>query len=80
MRPPGVPVAPERIVKRNEVYVIRMRTPKPGNVRGNYRNSSGKADVNDERRDEQVSFGNRCQASDVRRIQLVCASRLTKLV
>ena len=68
MRVPILKEAFERIAKRNEVYVIRMRTAKPGDVSGNDRDGGNNADVDHERRDEKLSFDNACQVSDVRRV------------
>ena len=56
--------AGERIAKRNYVYVIRTRVPKPGDVSRNDRKGKNHADVDDERGGEKVRFVGSSQASD----------------
>jgi hypothetical protein len=54
--------------------VIRIEPVEPNDATGYYGDGGDPAEVNDEGRDEQVSFGNWRQVSDVRRLQLLRAS------
>jgi hypothetical protein len=60
---PSVPVARERISKRNDVYVIRIGDFKAGDVSRNDRHRRNDAEISDERRNRQFSFDNLGQVS-----------------
>lgn len=53
--------------------MIRIEPVKPSNATGNYREGRDDAEVSDEDRNEQASFGIWRQVSDVRRLQLPSA-------
>lgn len=67
MYSPGVPVARERITKRNDIYVIRKRGLKAREMSRNDRKGKNNTDISDERREEKLGWvaclqvGNRIQ-------------------
>ena len=54
----------DRIPKRNEVYVIRMRVLEAGYVSRNDRKRGNYAEVEDERSDQKLGFDARLQSGD----------------